>query len=135
VASWGWLESPFFTVCLNQGHFFLSLFPSMSLIFFKSISSKYYGERGRVGWPAGGSQLGVASWWWPAEGGQLGVASSSWLQSPFFIVCLNQGHFFLSLFSSISMINFEFLSSKYHVERGGEWGQGLYKNMNAQRNL
>jgi hypothetical protein len=40
---------------------------------------------------------------WPAGGGQLGVASWGWLQSPFFIVCLNQGHFFLSLFSAISM--------------------------------
>jgi hypothetical protein len=50
-------------------------------------------------------------------GGQLGVVSLDWLESPFFIVCLNQGHFYSSLFSSISLI----FSSEYHEERGGEW--------------
>jgi hypothetical protein len=42
-------------------------------------------------------------------GCQLGVASLGWLQSSFFIACLNQGHIFLSLFSSISM---NFLGAK-----------------------
>jgi hypothetical protein len=50
-------------------------------------------------------------------GDQLGVATRGWLQSPFFTVCLNQGHFFLNLFSSVSMTFCEFLSSKYHEER------------------
>jgi hypothetical protein len=66
--------------------------------FLDFFCSKYHEERGKVGWPAG-----VASW-----GGQLewpaGVASLGWLQPSFFIVCLNQGHFFPKFFSSISMI-------------------------------
>jgi hypothetical protein len=64
-------------------------------------------------------------------GGQLGVASLGWLQSPFFIVCLDQGHFF-SNFSFINFYDFfKLFSSEYHGERG----EGSYKNMKAQENL
>jgi hypothetical protein len=99
VASWGWLQSPFFIVCIIQGHF-KKKFSSISMIFSESFSSKYHKERGKVGWPAGG--------------GQLGLDAVSLLHS------LNQGHFFLSLFSSISMIFIELFSTKYHGERGRE---------------
>jgi hypothetical protein len=69
----------------------------------------------------------VASW---------GMASWGWLQSPFFIVCLKQGHFFLSLFPSISMIFFEFVSQNI-MGTEEESGEKVYKykNMNAHRNL
>jgi hypothetical protein len=56
-------------------------------------------------------------------GGQLEVASWGWLQSPFFIVCHNQGHFFLSVFSSITMIFIELFSQNImgrEVESGGK---------------
>jgi hypothetical protein len=66
-------------------------------------------------------------------GSQQGVASLGWLQSPFFIVRLNQDHFFSKSFF-INFYNF-FRISEYHGERGGEWGEGFYKNMKAQRNL
>jgi hypothetical protein len=68
-------------------------------------------------------------------GGQLGLASWGWLQSPFFIVCLNQGHFFLSLFSSISMIFFKLFYSKYHGERGGEWGRIIQDHESPNKSL
>jgi hypothetical protein len=44
---------------------------------------------------------------------------------------------FLSLFSSISMsmVFSIFFYSKYLGERGGEFGEGLYRNPNAQINL
>jgi hypothetical protein len=61
VASWGSLQSPFYIVCLNQGHFFLSLFSSISMISFEFFSSKYHRDRGRVGWQAGGGQRGLAA--------------------------------------------------------------------------
>jgi hypothetical protein len=71
--------------------------------------------------------MGIEEKW----GGQLGVASSGWLQFPFFIASLNQGHFFLSLFSSISM-NFFFQNIMVReVESGGR----VYKDMKAQRNI
>jgi hypothetical protein len=53
VASRGWLQSPLFIVCLKQGHFFLSLFKLISMNFFEFVSSKYHGERGKVGWASG----------------------------------------------------------------------------------
>jgi hypothetical protein len=53
VATWGWLQSPFFIVCLKQGHFFLSFFSSIFMNFFEFLSSKYHGEREKVGWPSG----------------------------------------------------------------------------------
>jgi hypothetical protein len=52
VASWGWplaswhrLQSPFFIVCLNQGHYFLSFFPINFYDFFELFSSEYHGGR------------------------------------------------------------------------------------------
>jgi hypothetical protein len=101
VASWGWLQSPFFIVCHNQGHFFLGLFSSISMNFVKFFSSKYHGERGTVGWPAGG--------------GQLGLAAVSLLHN-----CLNQGHFLKSFFLMNFYDFFEFFSLEYHGEREGE---------------
>jgi hypothetical protein len=48
-------------------------------------------------------------------GGQLEMASWGWLQSPFFIVYLNQGHFFSkSFFINFYDFFFEFISSKHH---------------------
>jgi hypothetical protein len=79
VANWGWLQSPFFIVCLYQGHFFLSYFSSISMIFSNVFLQTIKGKE--------------EEW-----GGQLGVTSLGSLQCPFLIVCLNQGHFFLSLF-------------------------------------
>jgi hypothetical protein len=67
-------------------------------------------------------------------GGQLWVASLGWLQSPFFIGCLNQGHFFLSLFSSISMNFFDFFLQNIMV-REVESGGRVYLDMKAQRNI
>jgi hypothetical protein len=66
-------------------------------------------------------------------GGQMGGGQMGWLQYPFFIVCVNQGHFFSKSFSINFYDFFEFFSSEYHGERGGDWGKGLYKNMKAQR--
>jgi hypothetical protein len=43
-------------------------------------------------------------------GGQVGLASLGWLQSPFFIVCLNKGHFFSKSF----FINFYDLFEFFH---------------------
>jgi hypothetical protein len=75
--------------------------------FFEFFSSNYHGERGKVGWPAGGSQLGLAA--------------VSLLHN-----CLNQGHFFSkSLFMNFYDF-FEFLSSEYHGEREGESGSKGY---------
>jgi hypothetical protein len=51
-------------------------------------------------------------------GGQLGVASWGWLQSPFFIVCHNLGHFFLSLFLSITIHFFGIFFFKISVHIG-----------------
>jgi hypothetical protein len=101
VASWGWLQSLFFIVCINQSHFFLSLFSSTSMIFFNFYLHNIMG--------------GEEEW-----GGQLGVASWGWLQTPFFIVCLNQGHFFSKSFF-INLYGFFriFFLSKYHRERSG----------------
>jgi hypothetical protein len=68
-------------------------------------------------------------------GGQLGVASWGWLQSPFFIVCLNQGHFISESF----FINFydflDFFSLK--ISWGERWRVAgrVNKHLNAQRNL
>jgi hypothetical protein len=56
VASWGWLQSPFFIVCLNQCHFFSKSLFIIFYEFFEVLSSKYHGEREKVGWPARGSQ-------------------------------------------------------------------------------
>ena len=67
-------------------------------------------------------------------GGQLGVASLGWLQSPFFIACLNQGHVFLSLFSSISMNFLNFFLQNIMV-REVESGGRVYQDMKAQRNI
>jgi hypothetical protein len=63
VASWGWLQSLFFIVCLKQGHFFLSLFSSISMNFFdfleffeKNFEIFFLQNimgRGKVGWPSG----------------------------------------------------------------------------------
>jgi hypothetical protein len=47
VASWGWLQSPFLIVCLNQSHFFLSLLSTISIISFRICFTKYHGERAR----------------------------------------------------------------------------------------
>jgi hypothetical protein len=40
-ASLGWLHSPFFIICLNQGHFFLSLLFINFHDFFELFSSRY----------------------------------------------------------------------------------------------
>jgi hypothetical protein len=56
-------------------------------------------------------------------GGQLGVASWGWFQPLFYIVCLNQDHFFLRLFSSISMIFSNFFLQNMEIEK--EWGGQL----------
>jgi hypothetical protein len=70
------------------------------MILFESFSSKYHGEKGRVGWPAGG--------------GQLGLAVVSLLHS------LKKRNFFLSIFSSCFMISIELFSTKYQEKRSGE---------------
>jgi hypothetical protein len=119
LASWGWLQLPFFIVCLNQGHFFSKFFLSISTISFLQIF--FF----KISW--GERKSGVASWGWPVGGGQLGVASWGWLQSPFFIVCLNQGHCFISLSSSISMIFFKLFLQNIIGERGGEWEKGYIR--------
>jgi hypothetical protein len=61
VASWGWLQSPFFIVCLNQGHFFSNFFFINFYDFFEFFSSKYHEKREKMGWPAWGGQLGLAA--------------------------------------------------------------------------
>jgi hypothetical protein len=64
-------------------------------------------------------ERGVRPW-----DGQLGVATWGWLQSPFFIVCLKQGHFFLSFFSSIFM-NFLNFFLQNIMGREKKWGGHL----------
>jgi hypothetical protein len=102
VASWGWLQSPFFIVCLNQGHFFFKSFFINFYDFFKILFFKIsWGER------------------------KSGVASGDLLQSPFFLVCLNQGHFFSKSFSSIFMIFFGFKKIIFFKISWGERKSGV----------
>ena len=58
-------------------------------------------------------------------GCQLGVVSWGWLQSPFFIVCLNQGHFFSKSFFINFYDFFPIFFSKHYVERGGKCEEKL----------